>query len=167
MVRLEGELAKPPEKRFNYKNCFDELFRVRVLFCVSPPFGVGPNVFRAVLMNASQLVSYDFFKAELLKTAYFEDNIMRHFTASFAAVRTVATTVCSTADVLKLRIMNASGPASISTVEAIRTALKTEEAGFIFKGWVPVWTRHNDIDFLDVGAVEEWGQLVEGEGGYL
>ena len=30
--------------------------------------------------------SYDFFKAELLKTPYFEDNIMLHFTASFAAV---------------------------------------------------------------------------------
>lgn len=67
--------------------------------------GVGPNVFRAVLMNASQLAScvpppapadqaltrgrhrYDFFKAELLKTRYFEDNIGVHFTASFAAVR--------------------------------------------------------------------------------
>lgn len=30
---------------------------------------------------------YDFFKAELLKTPYFDDNIMCHFTASFAAVR--------------------------------------------------------------------------------
>jgi solute carrier family 25 (mitochondrial dicarboxylate transporter), member 10 len=48
--------------------------------------GVGPNVFRAILMNASQLASYDFFKAELLKTPYFEDNIACHFTASFAAV---------------------------------------------------------------------------------
>lgn len=70
--------------------------------------GVGPNVFRAILMNASQLASlvisspscgyvkvltwqllgssYDFFKAELLKTPYFNDNIYCHFTASFAAV---------------------------------------------------------------------------------
>lgn len=31
--------------------------------------------------------SYDFFKAELLKTGYFEDNINVHVTASFAAVR--------------------------------------------------------------------------------
>lgn len=74
---------------------------------------------------------YDFFKSELLKTPYFEDNILCHFTASFAAVcfltssllsskmlmrgmrqGTVATTVCSPADVLKSRIMNASGPGS-------------------------------------------------------
>ena len=46
--------------------------------------------------------SYDFFKAELLKTGYFQDNIYLHTTASFAA-GTVATTVCSPADVLKVR----------------------------------------------------------------
>lgn len=45
--------------------------------------------------------SYDFFKAELLKSGYFQDNIYLHTTASFAA-GTVATTVCSPADVLKV-----------------------------------------------------------------
>jgi len=70
--------------------------------------GITPNVFRSVLMNASQLASYvvlhlptlresyvlkivyryDFFKSELLATPYFNDNIICHFTASFAAVRT-------------------------------------------------------------------------------
>ena len=64
--------------------------------------GVGPNVVRAILMNASQLASYvfnsfipslsdildryDFFKRELLKTSYFEDNMACHITASFGAV---------------------------------------------------------------------------------
>ena len=33
------------------------------------------------------LYSYDFFKAELLKTRFFKDDIYCHFTASFAAVR--------------------------------------------------------------------------------
>ncbi|EDR03015.1 uncharacterized protein LACBIDRAFT_307876 [Laccaria bicolor S238N-H82] len=66
---------------------------------------VGPNMFRAVLMNAGQLASYDFSKAELIKTHIFEDNIPCHFTANFVA-GTVATTVCSPADVLKSRIMN-------------------------------------------------------------
>ncbi|KAJ7922754.1 mitochondrial carrier domain-containing protein [Mycena leptocephala] len=139
MVRLQGDFAKPLEKRFNYKNCFDVLFP---MVCKEGPSslarGVGPNVFRAILMNASQLASYDFFKAELLKTRYFEDNIMCHFTASFAA-STVATTVCSPADVLKSRIMNASGPGSNSTLSIIRTSLQTEGVMFMFKGWVPAW----------------------------
>ena len=104
MVRMQGDMAKPPEKRLNYKHALDAL--VRMLREEGPSSmlrGVGPNVVRAVLMNSSQLASYDFFKAELLKTSYFEDNIIVHTTASFAA-GTVATTVCSPADVLKVGI---------------------------------------------------------------
>ena len=29
MVRMQGDFAKPPEKRLNYKNAIDGLFRVR------------------------------------------------------------------------------------------------------------------------------------------
>lgn len=29
MVRMQGDFAKPPEKRLNYKNCFDGLYKVR------------------------------------------------------------------------------------------------------------------------------------------
>lgn len=36
MVRLQGDFAKPPEKRFNYKHCFDALFRVSYF----PPFSI-------------------------------------------------------------------------------------------------------------------------------
>ncbi|KAH7880177.1 mitochondrial carrier domain-containing protein [Lentinula edodes] len=35
MVRLQGDFAKPPEKRFNYKHCFDALFRSGVDECVA------------------------------------------------------------------------------------------------------------------------------------
>ena len=37
MVRLQGDFAKPPEKRFNYKNCFDALFRVRLSYPIHFP----------------------------------------------------------------------------------------------------------------------------------
>ncbi|KAF8154495.1 mitochondrial carrier domain-containing protein [Crassisporium funariophilum] len=155
MVRLQGDFAKPPEKRFNYKHCFDALFRmVREEGVSSLARGVTPNVFRAILMNASQLASYDFFKAELLKTAYFDDNIMCHFTASFAA-GTVATTVCSPADVLKSRIMNASGPGSNSTLAVIRQSLKNEGAMFMFKGWLPAWTRLQPTTILIFLTLEQ------------
>ncbi|KAG7441521.1 uncharacterized protein BT62DRAFT_1080055 [Guyanagaster necrorhizus] len=70
MVRLQGDFAKPLEKRFNYKNCIDALFRMVREEGVSLGRGVGPNMFRSIPMNASQLASYDFFKAELLKTPY-------------------------------------------------------------------------------------------------
>ncbi|KAH9027279.1 dicarboxylic acid transporter [Lactarius hengduanensis] len=156
-----GDFAKAPEKRFNYKHCFDALFRmVREEGASSLARGLGPNVFRAILMNASQLASYDFFKAELLKTAYFEDNIYCHFTASFAA-GTVATTVCSPADVLKSRIMNASGPGSSSTLGVIRQSMKAEGPGFMFKGWVPAWSRLQPTTILIFLTFEQLKNVVD------
>lgn len=53
----------------------------------SAGFVSAPTLSRARALTLS-VYSYDFFKAELLKTAYFEDNINVHVTASFAAVRT-------------------------------------------------------------------------------
>ncbi|KAH8111813.1 mitochondrial carrier domain-containing protein [Phellopilus nigrolimitatus] len=83
MVRLQGDFAKSPEKRLNYKNYFDGLYRmVHDEGPSSLARGVTPIVFRAILMNASQLALYDYVKAELLKTPYFNDNIYCHFTAS-------------------------------------------------------------------------------------
>ncbi|KAN0126002.1 Mitochondrial carrier domain containing protein [Russula decolorans] len=161
MVRLQGDFAKPPEKRFNYKHCFDALFRmVREEGASSLTRGMGPNVFRAILMNASQLASYDFFKAELLKTRFFKDDIYCHFTASFAA-GTVATTVCSPADVLKSRIMNASGPGSSSTLAVIRHSMQTEGPAFMFKGWLPAWSRLQPTTILIFLTLEQLRNLVD------
>ncbi|CAL1710385.1 unnamed protein product [Somion occarium] len=161
MVRLQGDFGKPPEKRFNYKHCFDALFRmVREEGSSSLLRGVGPNIFRAVLMNASQLASYDFFKQELLKTKYFEDNIYCHTVASFAA-GTVATTVCSPADVLKSRIMTASGKESASTLQVIKTSLRNEGAMFMFKGWLPAWTRLQPTTMLIFITLEQLKNLVD------
>ncbi|THH27600.1 hypothetical protein EUX98_g6584 [Antrodiella citrinella] len=161
MVRMQGDLGKPVEKQLNYKHCFDALFRmVREEGVSSLARGMGPNVFRAILMNASQLASYDFFKAELLKTGYFEDNIGLHTTASFAA-GTVATTVCSPADVLKSRIMSASGSESRSTMQVIRNSFKNEGAMFMFRGWVPAWTRLQPTTMLIFITLEQLKNLVD------
>ncbi|KAI6120200.1 mitochondrial carrier domain-containing protein [Pisolithus croceorrhizus] len=167
MVRLQGDFAKPPEKRFNYKHCFDALFRiVREEGASSLMRGVGPNVIRSVLMNSSQLASYDFFKSQLLKTNYFQDNALCHFTASFAA-GTVATTVCSPADVLKSRIMNASGPGSSSTLNVIRGSLANEGPMFMFKGWVPSWTRLQPTTILIFLTLEQLRRIVDWQRGTL
>ncbi|KAG8741699.1 Mitochondrial dicarboxylate transporter [Ceratobasidium sp. 414] len=93
MVRMQGDFAKAPEKRLNYKHCFDGLYKMlRDEGVSSLTRGMAPNVFRSILMNASQLASYDFFKIKLLETGKFADNINLHFTASFMA-GTVATSM--------------------------------------------------------------------------
>lgn len=52
-VRLQGDFAKPPEKRFNYKHCFDALFRVSLigLFFVVASVSVVTFVFATVFVN--------------------------------------------------------------------------------------------------------------------
>ncbi|KAI0030085.1 mitochondrial carrier domain-containing protein [Vararia minispora EC-137] len=155
MVRMQADKAKPPEKQLKYRNSLVGVYRmVREEGASALMRGAGPNVVRAILMNASQLASYDYFKAELLKSGYFVDNELCYFTASFMA-GTVATTVCSPADVIKSRIMSASGPGSGSALTAIRTAMQSEGPAFMFKGWVPAWTRLNPTTILIFLTLEQ------------
>ncbi|KDQ08046.1 hypothetical protein BOTBODRAFT_59592 [Botryobasidium botryosum FD-172 SS1] len=134
MVRMQGDYAKVPEKRLNYKHCFDGLFRmVREEGFSSLARGMTPNVVRAVLMNASQLASYDYFKRALLNTGYFKDNIGLHFTASFAA----------------------------STLNAITTAIRNEGPMFMFKGWVPAWSRLQPTTILIFVCLEQLKSLTD------
>ncbi|KAF9647636.1 mitochondrial carrier [Thelephora ganbajun] len=165
MVRLQADMAKPVDKRLNYKNCFDGLFRAKGFSSLGR--GVGPNVVRAILMNASQLASYDFFKRELLKTPYFEDNMACHVAASFGA-GTVATTVCSPADVLKARqplgscLTIADADIALrSTLEVIRNSLRNEGPMFVFKGWVPAWVRLQPTTILIFVTFEQLKNVVD------
>lgn len=54
--------------------------------------GLGPNTARAILMNASQLATYDTFKDMLMTTGRFREGLALHFTAGLMA-GTVATTM--------------------------------------------------------------------------
>ncbi|KZT50824.1 mitochondrial carrier [Calocera cornea HHB12733] len=140
LVRMQADRAKPPELQLHYKNALQGLGRMVKDEGLSSTFrGLGPNVVRTILMNGSQLAAYDWFKQQLLATGYFKDNIVCHFSASFCA-GTVATTVCSPADVIKSRVMSASGKGG-SVMGAISSSFKTEGPMWMFKGWLPSWTR--------------------------
>ncbi|KAL7412839.1 mitochondrial carrier [Mrakia frigida] len=155
MVRMQGDYAKTPEKRLNYKHSIDGLIRMtREEGFSSWTRGMAPNVVRSMLMNMSQLGSYDLVKSELLKTSYFEDDVKTHVTASIAA-GTIATTVCSPADVIKSRVMNASGAGSSSVSALISKSLREEGYLFMFKGWVPAWTRLQPTTILIFLSLEQ------------
>lgn len=73
---------------YSYKHAIDGVFRVfreegfRRLFS-----GASTATGRAVLMTIGQLSFYDQIKIMLLKSGYFDDNLITHFSASLAAVR--------------------------------------------------------------------------------
>ncbi|TIC17188.1 cysteine proteinase [Wallemia mellicola] len=140
LVRMTSDATKPAAERMGYRNALHGLFRMTKDEGINSLFrGLGPNTVRAILMNASQLASYDYFKRSLVDYAEMEEGLPLHFSASFLA-GTLATTVCSPADVIKSRVMSESKKGG-SIAEMFKTSLKNEGPGFLFRGWTPAWIR--------------------------
>lgn len=145
LVRMTSDSIKPPEQRYNYSNVLTGLVSlIKEEGLKGLARGLGPNTTRAVLMNASQVGSYDFVKTTLLTHRLpllhyqFEDNLWCH-TVSSCLAGTIATTVCAPADVLRSRLMSASS--NESAVEVLKRSLREEGPKFLFKGWTPAFIR--------------------------
>lgn len=86
-VRMQNDGQLPSHLKRNYAHAFDGLIRIvkeegpAVLFR-----GVGPNINRAILMTASQCVSYDRFKSFFLTNHVLNEGIGLHLLSSTFAV---------------------------------------------------------------------------------
>ncbi|GAA5943552.1 hypothetical protein JCM10213_008900 [Rhodosporidiobolus nylandii] len=159
LVRMTADAGRPAEQRLGYKHCFDGVFRIIREEGASALFrGVGPNCARAVLMNASQLATYDIFKNMILSTGLIGDGLGLYFASSFMA-GTVATTICAPFDVIKTRIMNASGQASVGSI--IAHSFKTEGMSWMFKGWTPAWIRLSPNTIIVFMTLEQLKKTVD------
>ncbi|KZV76939.1 dicarboxylic acid transporter [Peniophora sp. CONT] len=145
LVRMTSDSIRPPEQRFNYPNALSGLVSLtRNEGWKGLTRGIGTNTFRAILMNASQVASYDYFKGVLLGSRLpgsnyrFKDGLLLHSLSSLSA-GLVATTVCAPADVLKSRLM--SGNAKADPITILRESLASEGPRFLFKGWTPAFIR--------------------------
>ncbi|KAJ1027403.1 hypothetical protein NDA18_003409 [Ustilago nuda] len=160
LVRMTSDVNKKPADRYNYPNAISGLVRMTKEEGVGSLFrGLGPNTVRAVLMNASQLATYDVFKNLLLGSGYLCEGTALHFSASFMA-GTVATTVCSPADVIKSRVMNAAGSAD-GILKTLRKDLGKEGVGFFFRGWTPAWMRLSPNTIIVFVVLEKLRLLVD------
>ncbi|EAA27727.2 mitochondrial carrier [Neurospora crassa] len=138
-VRMQHDAALPPAQRRNYAHAIDGLARMTREEGFRSWFrGVWPNSARAAAMTASQLASYDVFKRILIRHTPLEDNLATHFSASFLA-GVAAATVTSPIDVVKTRVMSASGKSSIGQV--LGSLYAQEGVRWMFKGWVPSFLR--------------------------
>lgn len=150
-IRMQNDSTLPVSQRRNYRNAFDGIIRIgRHEGILSLFRGLTPNLVRGVLMTASQVVTYDIAKG-LLVDVFSLDGLKKstHFSASLMA-GLVATTVCSPADVVKTRIMNAKG-SNGGALSILMEAVRTEGPGFMFRGWLPSFIRlgpHTICTFL-------------------
>lgn len=145
LVRMTTDPIKPPDKRYKYSNALQGIFRLgREEGLHGLVRGLTPNTTRAILMNVSQLASYDFFKSYFLSHQVplthiqLQDNLLLHTIASSFA-GTVATTICSPADVIKARVMASADRSSV--IGILAKSFREEGALFIFKGWTPAFIR--------------------------
>ncbi|EED22416.1 phenylalanyl-tRNA synthetase alpha subunit (PodG), putative [Talaromyces stipitatus ATCC 10500] len=151
-VRMQNDAALPPHKRRNYKHAIDGVVRMTREEGFASLFrGVWPNSTRAVLMTASQLVSYDIFKRICTDKLGMPDSLSTHFTASISA-GFVATTVCSPVDVIKTRVMSAHHTdTKAGLMHLLRDIYRKEGVSWMFRGWVPAFVRlgpHTIATFL-------------------
>ncbi|KAK2461710.1 hypothetical protein APHAL10511_006173 [Amanita phalloides] len=145
LVRMTSDSVRPPEGRYNYRNAVIGLMRlVKEESLKGLTRGLGTNMSRAVLMNASQVGSYDFFKSTLLNRQLpvvnyqFRDNLVLHVVSSCLS-GTFATTICSPADVIRSRLMASSSKTTF--INVLIQSLREEGPRFLFKGWTPAFIR--------------------------
>ncbi|PFH54727.1 hypothetical protein AMATHDRAFT_72486 [Amanita thiersii Skay4041] len=146
LVRMTSDSVRPPDRRFNYRNAIAGLLRlIKEEGLKGLSRGLGTNVSRAMLMNASQVGSYDFFKSKLLHKHLpmtnhkIRDNLLLHVLASCLA-GAFATTVCSPADVIRSRVM-ASSSTGTTFMNVLSQSFRNEGPKFLFKGWTPAFVR--------------------------
>ncbi|PNS17821.1 hypothetical protein CAC42_3216 [Sphaceloma murrayae] len=146
-VRMQNDSTLPASQRRNYRNVFSawlSMAREPGGFPRNSMRGVWANSTRAAIMTSSQLAAYDAFKDVLTApTGAFRlspDSSLTHFSASTLA-GLVATTLCSPVDVIKTQIMKAGPGEAKSIAELMRTNFAEHGPRWMFRGWVPSFTR--------------------------
>ena len=146
-VRMQNDFKLKPEKRRNYKNAVQAFYHIvkhEGFFALYIGFHMA--TIRSILVTVGQLAFYDEFKTSLLRTKYFKDNMLTHFTASMAA-GLIATLITMPADVIKTLLMNAK-PGELNGIwHTVREVLKTDKRG-LFKGFWPRYVRLGPFTIL-------------------
>ncbi|GAV53492.1 hypothetical protein ZYGR_0AI07760 [Zygosaccharomyces rouxii] len=157
-IRMQNDTQLPIEQRRGYKNAFSGITRIIREESFQKLFtGLGPNLIRGCLMTASQAVTYDIGKNYMVTNMNMDPSHKKtHFGASLIA-SLVATTICSPADVIKTRIMNAHKHHE-SAVTGMMKAVQKEGILFLFRGWLPSFIRlgpNTIIIFLTVEQLKK------------
>lgn len=157
-IRMQNDTQLPVAQRRGYKNALTGLTTIikqegfKKLFT-----GLEPNLIRGCLMTASQAVTYDVAKNNMVTKLGMNPTHKRtHFGASLIA-SLMATTICSPADVIKTRVMNAHKHHESAWSGMIKSVEK-EGIAFLFRGWLPSFVRlgpNTIIIFLTVEQLKK------------
>ncbi|GAB1607773.1 mitochondrial uncoupling protein 2-like [Argonauta hians] len=137
-VRMQAQKAGVPARYSGTLNAYKTIAStegVRGLWK-----GMVPNIARNVVINCSELVTYDMVKSFILTRNLLSDNLPCHFVSGIGA-GFCATVVASPVDVVKTRYMNSSEGQYRGVIQCASTMFK--EGGFFafYKGFLPSFLR--------------------------
>ncbi|XP_045537078.1 mitochondrial 2-oxoglutarate/malate carrier protein [Papilio machaon] len=137
LIRMTADGQMPPEKRRNYKNVIDAIFRiVREEGPMALFRGVASTVTRSAIVNAAQLGGYAQAREMLLPVM--GEGIGLHFAAAMIS-GFITTIVYLPVDIVKTRVQNASEPTS--QVKVLVQIIKNEGPLKLWSGFVPTYTK--------------------------
>jgi solute carrier family 25 oxoglutarate transporter 11 len=147
LIRMQADGRLPPENRRNYKNIFDALLRIYREEGVKTYWrGATPTVSRAIVVNITQLATYDHAKTLYLRTPFFKDpsSVFLHFSASLTSGFIYS--VCSLPlDVAKTRLQNqqpVNGQLQYrNTIQTLMLIASREGVLGLWKGFTPYFLR--------------------------
>ena len=164
MIRMQADGKLPAAERRNYKNVFDGLARiVREEGLLTLWKGSGPTVARAMLVTASQLVSYDVIKDALIGTGVFHDTTPTHLLSGFLA-GFVASCTSTPADTVRVRLMSAKAGTYSGPVDCIVKTVRAEGPLALYKGFVPTFVRQAPyvvVMFLTLEQIKRFYRYVD------
>ena len=111
--------------------------------------GLKPTEIRAMMLNSTQLSTYDHVKHYLINHDYMIEGKRCHFTSSFIAGVCVAL-VTSPVDVVKTRVMNVDPkkPAYSGMLDCFQKILRIEGVRGLYKGVNAQWMRVGPLTMI-------------------
>lgn len=166
MVRMQADGRLPPSQRRNYKSVVDAIScMVKQEGVTSLWRGSSLTVYRAMLVTASQLASYDQFKEMILENGVMRDGLGTHVTASFGA-GFVAAVASNPVDVIKTRVMNmkveaGKEPPYKGAMDCAVKTIKAEGPMALYKGFIPTISRQGPFTIVLFVTLERVRNLLK------
>jgi len=145
LVRMTADGRLPIDKRRNYKNAFEALYRIVSKEGPLTLFrGTTPTVVRAMILNTAQLSTYSQAKQILKSNCGLSDGLPVQIVSSFIS-GFVATVVSIPADLMKTRLQSMDTingrPQYTGLIDVFVKTIKSEGVLSLWKGFTPYFLR--------------------------